>query len=310
MDVAIRDGRERDAARVREIATDTWPDRAVEDYVGGAYPRWVTEAESRDDRRVLVADRDGEVVAVMRGLLLSDDEGWASGLRVAREARGAGVGKRLTRETLDWLRGSGATVCRNLVHGWNAPSLALSRATGFEPLTAFRFAEPTPDAAAGGDADLAVVDDAGAALAFWSACETRERLAGLALDPTETWAFSTLTRGRVRTAAEEGRLFAVRREEGVCGLTLRTRVATYGDGDRIAEYGVGAWPPGDAATAQGVLAAAARDAADVDADRARVVVPERVTWATDAASAGAGLADGPEFVLAADLSGGGEAQTT
>lgn len=309
MDVAVRDGREDDAERVAEIATDTWPDRTIDDYVGDAYPQWVAEAEHRDDRRVLVAERAGEVVAVMRGLLLSADEGWASGLRVAPEARGEGVGARLTRETLAWLREAGAAVCRNLVHGWNAPSLSLSRATGFEPLTAFRFVEPTPDAAASASPDLAVVDDAAAAQSFWAACETRSALAGLALDPTETWALSTLTDARVRTAADEGRLFAVRRAR-VRGLILRTRVNDYGDGDRVAEYGVAAWRPGDAEAASTLLAAAARDAAGVGADRVRAVVPERVTWVTDAASAGAGLADGPEFVLATDLAGGGETQTT
>jgi hypothetical protein len=41
-----------------------------------------------------------------------------------------------------------------------------------------------------------------------------------------------------------------------------------------------------------------------------MVVPERVTWATDAACAGAGLGDAPDFLLAADLAGDGETQTT
>ena len=311
MDLSVRDGRAADAARVAEMATDTWPDRDAGDYVGDVYPRWVREAAESDDRRVLVAERDDEVVAVMRGCLLSETEGWAAGLRVAPAARGAGVGSRLTRATLDWLRSAGAAVCRNLVFGWNAPSLALSRATGFAPLTEFRFVEPRPDADAGASADtgLAVVDDAEAARAFWRACEAREHLGGLALDPGEPWAFSTLTDGRVRTAAEEGRLIAVEGAQ-IRGLTLRTRVGAPDDGDRVAEYGVGAWRPGDAEAAAALLDAVRRDAASVDADRTRVVVPESVAWVTDAASAGAGLADAPDFVLAADLAGDGETQTT
>ena len=248
MDLTVRDGREGDAARVREIATDTWPGRDAGDYVVGAYPRWVREASERDDRRVLVAEGDGEVVAMMRGLLLTGDEGWTSGLRVAAGARGAGVGARLARETLAWLRESGAAVCRNLVHGWNAPSLSLSRATGFEPLTAFRFVEPSPDRDA--SPDLRVGDDPGAGWAFWSSCEARSALAGVALDATETWVFSELTPEQLRCAA------------------------------------------------------------DVDADRTRAVVPERVTWVTDAACTGTGLADAPDFVLAADLTGERETQTT
>lgn len=307
MDLTVRDGRAADAGRVEELATDTWPDRDAGDYVGDVYPRWVREAAESDDRRVLVADRDGEVVAVMRGCLLTPTEGWAAGLRVAPAARGAGVGSRLTRATLGWLRDAGATVCRNLVFGWNAPSLALSRATGFDPLTEFRFVEPTPDADA--DADLAVAADAGAALSFWRACEARDHLGGLALDPAEPWAFSTLTDGRVRTAADEGRLL-VAGGATVRGLTIRTRVTEAGDGDRVAEYGVGAWRPGDAEAAGALLDAVRRDAASLDADRTRVVVPESVAWVTDAASAGAGLADAPDFVLAADLAGSGETQTT
>ena len=299
MDLAIRDGRDDDAARVATLTADTWPDREAGDYVGDAYPRWVREAADRADRRVLVGERDGTVVAVVRGGLLSETEGWASGLRVAPAARGEGVGARLTRATLDWLRSAGATVCRNLVFGWNAPSLALSRSTGFEPLTEFRFVTLTPDRDA--DTESAVVDDARAALSFWDACRAKRCLAGLALDPGETWAFSRLTSERVRTAAEEDRLIAVGAGAEVDGMTLRTRVHDYGDGERIAEYGVGAWQPGSVEAASALVDAVRGDAARAGADRARVVVPERAAWVTDAASAGARLADAPDFVLAADL---------
>lgn len=301
MGLAIRDGREEDAARVATLTTDTWPDREVDDYVGDAYPRWVREAADRADRRVLVGERNGEVVAVVRGCLLSETEGWASGLRVAPAARGEGVGARLTRAALDWLQSAGATVCRNLVFGWNAPSLALSRATGFDPVTEFRFVTVAPDRDA--SAGSSVADDARAALSFWDACRAKRHLAGLALDPGETWAFSELTRERVRTAVGEDRLIVVGAKEEVDGVTLRTRVHDYGDGERIAEYGVGAWRPGDVEAASALFEAVRADAARAGADRARVVVPERATWVTDAASAGASLADAPDFVLAADLAG-------
>jgi GNAT superfamily N-acetyltransferase len=304
VDLTVRDGREGDAARVREVATDTWPDHAVGDYVGDAYPRWVREAEGRDDRRVLVAEAGGDVVAAMRGCLLSDWEGWAAGLRVARERRGEGVGERLTRATLSWLRAAGAAVCRNLVHGWNAPSLGLSRATGFDPVTEFRFAEPTPDADV--DPVLPVGTDPDAAWDWWTGSGARTHLSGLALDPGETWALSELTRERLRTAADEGRLLAVG-DDRTRGVSLRTRVTTDGGDERVAEYGVGAWA--DDRAARALLGAVARDAARVDADRARVLVPETVRAVSDAASAGAGLAEEPAFVLAAALSGG-ETQAT
>jgi len=301
----LRDGRADDADRVRAFTADTWPERDEDDYVGDVYPRWVDEATDSADRRVLVAERGGAVVGVMRGCLLSPDEGWAGGLRVAHEARGEGVGARLTRATLDWLRETGATVCRNIVHAWNAPSLALSRAAGFAPLTAFRFVEPTPDPDAGDGP--APAGDPRAAWAFWSASETNEALSGLALDPTEGWALSAPTRERFRAAADEDRLLVVGDGRRVDGLSVRTRVTTDGD-ERIAEYGVGAWRPGDAGAATTLLAAVSRDAAAAGADRTRVVVPERVPWVSDAASAGAGVADDAEFVLAAALDG--ESQAT
>jgi GNAT superfamily N-acetyltransferase len=302
--LTVRDGEAGDAARVRDLAADTWPDRAVGDYVGDAYPRWVREAADRDDRRVLVAASDGEAVAVMRGCLLSEWEGWAAGLRVVHDHRGEGVGERLTRATLSWLRDAGAAVCRNLVHGWNAPSLGLSRATGFDPVTEFRFAEPTPDADV--DPALPVGTDPDAGWTWWTGSAARAHLAGLALDPEETWALSDLTRERLRAAADEGRLLVVG-DDRTRGLALRTRVTTDGGEARVAEYGVGAWADDRAAGA--LLDAVARDAARVDADRARVLVPETVGTVSDAASAGAGLADDPAFVLAAALSGG-EAQGT
>lgn len=300
MDLTIRDGRPGDADRVAALATDTWPDRAVGDYVGDAYPRWVAEATGRDDRRVFVAEAGSEVVATMRGCLLSGDEGWAAGLRVAADHRGEGVGKRLVRETLSWLRSAGATVCRNIVHAWNAPSLSLSRAAGFAPLTAFRFVEPTPEADA--DPALPVGADPDAGWAAWTDSAARAALAGLALDPVEPWALSTLTRERLRTAARDDRLFVVGEDRQ--GVAHRTRVTT-DDGDRIAEYGAAAWA--DTAAARAVLDAVRRDAARVDADRARVLVPERAGPVSDAASAGCGVADEAAFVLAADLR---EAQAT
>jgi hypothetical protein len=68
-----------------------------------------------------------------------------------------------------------------------------------------------------------------------------------------------------------------------------------------AEYAVGAWPAGDADAAASVLAGVARDAASVGADRTRTMLPEGVTWASDASMARADIADEPAFVLSARL---------
>jgi len=67
-----------------------------------------------------------------------------------------------------------------------------------------------------------------------------------------------------------------------------------------AEYGVAAWA--DYGAGARLLDAIARDAAQVGADRTRVLVPEDVTWISDAADVGVGADDEPEFVMHADLS--------
>ncbi len=66
---------------------------------------------------------------------------------------------RLTRATLDWLRSTGGTVCRNCVFGWDTPSLTLSRSTGFEPLTESQSVTLTPDRDANTGARLADAPD-------------------------------------------------------------------------------------------------------------------------------------------------------
>lgn len=165
--------------------------------------------------------------------------------------------------------------------------------------------------------------DPDAAWAFWTDAAAREATGGLVMDDEETWAVSTLTRARIREAAAEGRLLvaggtgtdataggrpaAVGRTDAsptpVRGVTYRNRTYEFApEGDeptRYAEYAVAAWA--DPAAADALLAAVARDAARVGADETRVLIPESVRWVSDAALAGADIAEEPSFILAADL---------
>ncbi|MFB6159663.1 MAG: N-acetyltransferase family protein [Haloferacaceae archaeon] len=298
MDLTVRRARGADVDRVRAFTSDTWPDREVGDYVGDAMEEW-TRAD-RADRLTLVCEAAGTVVGVVRGALLTDHEAWASGLRVAPDHRDEGVGTRLTRAVLAWARDRGASVCRNLVFSWNAPSLGLSRLTGFEPCASVRFVSVEADAGAGNDPGTDRTDarpDDG--WAFWSGSDARTALRGLALDAAEPWAVSELTRERLHDAAADDRLVTVG-GDGTRGVTCRVRTRRYReDGPLLAEYAVGAWA--DPAAAGRLLDAVRRDAAAAGADRGRVLVPEGVRWATDAASAHAALDDAPHFLLAADL---------
>jgi GNAT superfamily N-acetyltransferase len=299
VDLTVRPATPDDVGRIRAFTDDTWPERDASDYVGDAVASWVRE--DRPDRLTPVCLADGTVVGVARGAMLTAHEAWGSGLRVDPEYRGTGVGTRLTRAVLSWARGRGAAVCRNLVFSWNAPSLGLSRRTGFAPCTSFRFVSVDADAGADPDRPVATRPDDG--WAFWSGSDARTELRGLALDADETWALSELTRERLHHAAGDGRLLTVG-GDGTRGVTCRTRTRRYREGGPLlAEYAVGAWA--DPAAAVALLDAVRRDAAAAGADRGRVLVPEGVRWATDAASARATLDDAPHFVLAADLSADG-----
>ena len=293
-----------------------------------------------DDTTVVSGDGTGSaaagepeiVVGCVQGVLLSDWESWAQGIRVNPIARGLGVGSRLSEAVLDWAAAAGATVCRNMVFSWNVAGLGQSRAVGFDPSTEFRFARPDPAAAPAALPDLTVDDpDPDAVWAFWSRSDARDHLGGLGLDPGESWSCSQLTRDRVATASDEGRLVAVV-DDGLVGFALHTRTwereaddgsaddqsADDGSADdqsvdggagtsvadeppveRHAIYGSAAWR--DAAAAGALLDAVAWDAADRDADHVRVFIPETVDHVSDVAANRVEVSAEPDFVMAADL---------
>jgi GNAT superfamily N-acetyltransferase len=309
----VRQARPRDYEAVRAMTEDTWSDRGGSDYIPRIYNDWI--AGDGDDQHTFLLDVEGreEVAGVLQTVLLSDHEAWMQGMRVDADYRGRGLSSRLQRRAFEWARDRGARVARNMVFSWNVAGLGGSRAAGFDPCTEFRWAQPEPDPDAEPALRVAEGDDADAdaAWSFWSASEVRDHLRGLALDPDESWAVSELTRERLRTAADGGRLFVVA-DDGTRGFTYRNR--TYerptGDADgerseteRWAEYAVGAWDTA-AAACRSLLSAVARDAADVGADRTRVLVPERVDFVSDVAAARTPVSDEPDFVMAADLTRG------
>ncbi|PAU82688.1 GNAT family N-acetyltransferase [Halorubrum salipaludis] len=340
----VREAHPADADAVAAFTRDTWgerhedyiprvfPEWAASDdpdsatFVATLPPEAVAERGAPDD-----ADREpgdtlvegdgtgaaaaGEpeaVVGCIQGVLLSEWEAWGQGIRVDPAARGFGVGTALSEAALDWARDRGATVCRNMVFSWNIMGLGQSRAVGFEPATEFRFAEPEPDSEAidSDPADPAgptpvPAPDPNAAWAFWSDSDARDLLRGLALDPDESWACSELTRERLRSAAGEDRLLAVAGGDALAGFAVRTRVAEReadGETTRTATYGAAAWRDTEAAGA--LYDAIAADAAAVDADGARVLIPETVEHVSDTGANRIPVAAEPDFVMAADLTGG------
>jgi GNAT superfamily N-acetyltransferase len=297
--VEVREARHDDYEEIAAFTQNTWPERDGGDYIPDVYHDWI----DGEDRHTVVATVDGDVAGLAQTVLLSDWEAWNQGLRVNPEFRGRGVSVAVTERLFEWARDRGATVARNMVFSWNEAGLGQSRATGYDPVTEFRWAHPDPDEAASAPSGFEVTADPRAAWRYWTDSEARDRLRGLALDPEETWALSQLTREDLRSAADDGGLFVVQ-DDGTRGFANRVREYERdsdesGETEQWVEYGVGAWA--DAESADELFDAIARDAAERGADRTRVLVPETARFVSDAALCRVDVADEPDFVLGCDL---------
>lgn len=291
----LRDARQEDHEAVAAFTRQTWPERDGGDYIPEIYPEWI-EGERK---RTLVVDTGTDIAGIVQCVLLSEDEAWCQGMRVNPDYRGTDVSKRLSYGAFDWAREQGALVARNMVFSWNSVGLGQSRSVGFEPTAEFRWAHPEPDRAS--DPELDVVADPTAAWRAWTGSDTRTQLRGLALDMDESWALSELTRKDMNRAADETKVFAIS-DDGLRGMTYRSREYDRREDGKTthwAEYGVGSWDGLRAARA--LFAAIARDAAEIDADQIRVLIPETARTVSDAAYVRAGISDEPDFVLSADL---------
>ena len=311
IDVTVRQARPEDEDAVVAFTADTWSDRDASDYIPRVFPEWV-ETDGPDQRTFVLDVEDGDdvdgdgdgggdgVAGLCQGVLLSEHEAWAQGMRVNPEYRGVGISRLLTDAIFEWARDRGATVMRNMVFSWNVAGLGQSRAAGFDPCTEFRYARPEPDA--GAEPSLSIGADAVGAWTFWGQCEARTHLRGLAMDDSESWALSELTPEKLRTAAADDRLFTVH-DRGVRGFTYRDRTFERenedGEPEQWALYAVGAWDTPEAADS--LFAAVKRDAAAVGVDNVRVMIPEGVKWISDVATARVPVASEPDFVMAADL---------
>jgi GNAT superfamily N-acetyltransferase len=289
----IRPATHDDQEGVAAFTENTWDGG---DYIPDIYHDWI----EGDGKRTLVVDADGTVAGIAQLVLLSDHEAWGQGLRVNPEFRGEGISSELTHALFDWGREQGAVVARNMVFSWNQAGLGQSRATGYRPVTEFRWLRPDPEPGM----PAGVSSDPDAAWSFWSHSAARNHLEGLALSLEESWAVQELTREMLVRAAEETAVFAVTGGSGTRALAYRTRTFEReddGEPETWAEYGVGAWADLDAA--RSLLDAVAADAAALGADRTRMLIPETARFVSDGAYLRANISEDPDFVLAADLTG-------
>ncbi|WIV65729.1 GNAT family N-acetyltransferase [Natrialbaceae archaeon AArc-T1-2] len=300
MSLEIRRATHDDYEAVVELTSDVWADRGG-DYIPRIYHDWL-EDDDEPHRKTLLAEVDGEVAGLVQAVMLSSDEAWFQGMRVAPEHRRVGVSERLNDACFAWARERDATVGRIIVFSWNVAALGAARAGGYEPVTEFRWAYPGPDPDATGP--LEVVSDPSVAWRYWTDSDARTRLRGLALDPDESWALRELTRRDLERLAAETAVFAVVGDRGVSGMTYRVRTVERevdGETETWAEYGVGAWD--DLESARTLCAVVSRDAGELAVDGARMLLPETAASVTDAAYVCETVSEEADFVLEVDLTG-------
>lgn len=289
----IREATHDDYDGVAAMTAETW---GGDDYLHHVYHDWL----DGENKYTLVAEVEGEVAGIAQLVMLSEYEAWGQGLRVAPDHRGKGISEAITYDLFDWAREQGAVVSRAMVFSWNQAGLGQSRATGYDPVMEFRWLHPEPGA---GTLPAVVTHDPDAAWSYWSASQARDALGGLTLSLDESWAAQELTREMLHRASDETAIFTVRDDRGTHGLSYRTRTfdRESDDGETVtwAEYGVAAWEDVDSARA--LLDAITVDAADIGADRTRVLVPETPRYVSDGAFLRANIGDEPDFVVAADL---------
>jgi GNAT superfamily N-acetyltransferase len=288
-DAVVRQARPDDHDDVASFTADTWPDREAEDYVPEAFPEWV--ASDGDSQRTAVAETDGDVVGLCRAQILTDDEAWLQGVRVAPDHRGAGHARALTENLLDWAADRGAAVARLFVFDWNATAMGHAREGGFDAVTGCRFVrvEATP-AEPDVVADFEGVHALGPAWQYWTGSDARQSMDGLGLDSDVTWAVSELTRAKM-AAAEPVSLVDERTRAAT--VRLHTRDAT------VADYAVAAWDEG---VGPALFETIRADAAAAGADEARICVPATPRHVSGAARARAELSEAT-LVFATDLAG-------
>ncbi|MFB6134758.1 MAG: GNAT family N-acetyltransferase [Halanaeroarchaeum sp.] len=295
----IRRARPGDADDVRAIAESTWTDRDREDYLQSVFEEWI--ATDGEDQCTVVAVDEDRAIGTVQTVLLTQDEAWQQGMRVAPEYRGQGVGTALTQAGFEWVRERGAAVARSMVFAWNAMGLGLARSAGYDPGPEFRWSTPDPDSAA--DPTGAVTEDVTDAWTFWTRSRARDELAGLGLHPDESWSLATVTPSIFERARKNESLLVIR-EDGTAATTYRTRVVdreTADGTERRAVYGAAAWR--DPTAACSLFDAIAADAAAVGADAVRVLIPETTRAVGDVARCRRPIGESPDFVLEADLIG-------
>jgi ribosomal protein S18 acetylase RimI-like enzyme len=271
MDIVIRPARSEDKPTVAAFTQGTFE---WGDYIDRVFDEWVAES----DGGFVVAEVDGEVVAVVRGLLLSEREAWFQGARVHPDHRRQGLGLRLNDYLREWARSRGAVVARLLVEAENHAARGQVERSGMRPVATFLRAHRTvgdasPAPAGNGGRRVRALEklrrahssEAQPAYMSWGTSELARQGRGLF---GVRWRFRRLVLDDLVVAALDESLWNAR-----TGWVLATRR------DNLLEVGWLTTGPDDA---EHLLRAVTDLAVDAGADRVQALIPD-VPWLTQAA---------------------------
>jgi GNAT superfamily N-acetyltransferase len=115
-----------------------------EDYIPATWESWLAEPNGA----VTVAVSDGAVVGVIHFIMLTADDAWLEGVRVAPTFRQRGVGTALAQEVIAQARSHGAQVLRGSTEEANIAMRGIFTGSGFTQAGSYvRFTAPTEGAA-------------------------------------------------------------------------------------------------------------------------------------------------------------------
>jgi ribosomal protein S18 acetylase RimI-like enzyme len=121
----VRDARPEDRDAVFAFCVRTWGDDG--DYIPDVWDSWLADTGGA----LLVGAIDGRPIALSRINMVTPDEAWIEGVRVAPEARRQGVGRVMVSRSLVRAREMGASVARMFTGASNTASQQLFAAFGF-----------------------------------------------------------------------------------------------------------------------------------------------------------------------------------
>lgn len=140
--ITVRRGQKEDFAEIERLLNQVWGE---DDYVHYLWPEWVLKPE---EGIVLVALYEESIVGTCYVDFMPDNTSWFQALRVHPDHRRRGVGRALTKASMDEARNCGKRYAYLGIDGDNTASLTLTAQAGFNKTSEYtRLIKALPAAA-------------------------------------------------------------------------------------------------------------------------------------------------------------------